>query len=101
MSLSLEKSNLQLAIQNAFTKFLNAASNPAATSDDVNPVNLIANLSIDLTEAIHSYTTKADVNLSGILTKTTAVVAVTTPGGPGNTVGPVICDTYDGKGKLE
>jgi hypothetical protein len=103
MSLAAEKKNLQISIEDAFAKLLNIASNPGATSDNVNPMQLIKELAKDLTESIHSYTTSAEVNLSGVSTETAAPVPVqVAPAtGTGTTATNVISNVYNGFGKLQ
>ena len=104
IGLEKSKSMLEADIYNAFNKIMLATSDPSATSDVVNPAQLLQDLSRDLSAAIHKYTTQAKVVITDIQTSTSNPVPVTAPppAGTGATVGPVVSSLMTpGKGELE
>ena len=79
MPLAAAKKPLQLQIEAAFIKVMKAGE-----KDGANPEQIIKDLSIDLANAIHTYTTQALVNTSGGIGIITGMAA-----GPPAPVNPV------------
>lgn len=100
IGLNAAKVQLQAKIYDAFNKILLATADSSNTNESVNPSILLDDLSKDLTEAIHSYATQANVVLTSATTSTNFPFPVVAPLG-NTTAGPVISNLVGGTGQGE